>query len=129
MLILCALASTLASTPWPLPLNLTLMGDATSVASILPSFIFTLNMLSARSGLSSFGPRVPQRGLPVGREPRRPRIRPEWEQPASELGSSLPAVTPVDWPATGSEPGHTGQSVPAARGLPVGRTRLDETFP
>ena len=41
MLILCALASTLASTPWPLPLNLTLMGDATSVASILPSFIFT----------------------------------------------------------------------------------------
>jgi hypothetical protein len=51
-------------------------------------------MLSARSRLSSFGPRVPQRGLPVGREPRRPRIRPEWELPASELGSSLPAVTP-----------------------------------
>ncbi len=73
---------------------------------------------------SSFGPGVPQRGLPVGREPWRPRVRPEWEQPASELGSSLRAVTPVDWPATGSE--LAGQSVPAARGLPVG-TRLDET--
>ncbi len=34
---------------------------------------------------SSFGPGVPQRGLPVGREPRRPRVRPEWK-PASASG-------------------------------------------
>jgi hypothetical protein len=54
------------------------------------------------------------RGLPVGREPRRPRIRPEWEQPASERGSSPPAVTPVDWTTTASELAR--RSVLAARG-------------
>jgi hypothetical protein len=57
-------------------------------------------MLSARSGLSSFGPGVPQRGLPVGREPRRPRIRPEpeWEQLA-RVG------TRIDSALTGSDSG------------------------
>jgi hypothetical protein len=78
-----------------------------------------------RSGLSSFGPGVAQRDLPVG--PRPPRARPEWEPPASALGSSLPAVTvtPVDWPATGIV--LAGRSVPAARGSGACQWALDWT--
>jgi hypothetical protein len=48
---------------------------------------------------------------------RGPGVEPEWE-----LGSSLRAVTPVDWTATQAGSELAGQSVPADRGLPVGST-------